>query len=188
MRIFKSAFFMLAIVLLLTGCINIPIGDGNKMKISKDGITFTDEEGGQHSITIDEEEGQVSMKGFGMDGEDEEISVGQNLDIPNSFPTDIPIPDNANIVQASSIQSVTTISFTTTIDIEQIVDLYESYLNSGILVAEPNVMDFQGEGSINKMYSGERKDGQLSIVIDGSIEREYDTKVQISFSEEQLDE
>src|SRR5690625_4461605 len=90
MRIFKSAFFMLAIVLLLTGCINIPIGDGNKMKISKDGITFTDEEGGQHSITIDEEEGQVSMKGFGMDGEDEEISVGQNLDIPNSFPTDIP--------------------------------------------------------------------------------------------------
>src|SRR5690625_3715938 len=188
MRIFKSAFFMLAIVLLLTGCINIPIGDGNKMKISKDGITFTDEEGGQHSITIDEEEGQVSMKGFGTDGEDQVISVGQNLSIPDSFPADIPMPDDAHIFHASSLQSVTTISFETAIDIGKIVDLYETYLNSGILVAELNVMEFQGEGSLNKVFSGERKDGQLSIVIEGSIEREYDTTVQITFSTEQFDE
>jgi len=42
------------------------------------------------------------MKGFGMDDEDEGITIGENYDFPESFPSDIPIPDDANILQTSA--------------------------------------------------------------------------------------
>src|SRR5690625_2132648 len=110
-KIFKGKFINGIFTIVLTGCINIPIGDGNKRKISKDGITFTDEEGGEHSISIDEEEGQFQMKGFGMDDEDEGLTLGQNLELPKDFPSDIPIPDDANIHQTNSVQSNVSVSF-----------------------------------------------------------------------------
>src|SRR5690625_2802954 len=161
-KIFKGKFINGIFTIFLTGCINIPIGDGNKMKISKDGITFTDEEGGEHSISIDEEEGQFQMKGFGMDDEDEGLTLGQNLELPKDFPSDIPIPDDANIHQTNSVQSNVSVSFETETDIEEIIKLYETYLSDNF-TEEPKVLDIEGEGSIKDRKSTRLNSSHVAI-------------------------
>src|SRR5690625_2595708 len=165
MKVLKGTLLLIFLTIFLAGCINIPIGDGNKIKISKEGVTFTDEEGGEHSINIDEEEGQLNLKGFGMDEDDEGVTLGQNLELPDSFPSDIPIPDDANIFQSSSVQSAFAVSFETSTSIDETIELYETYMNSKNFLEEPNEMDAQGEGSKSKIFLAESEEGTISISI-----------------------
>lgn len=55
MKSFSRIFMFLTSLLLLTACVNIPIGDGNNLKISKDGVTFTDDEGDQHKLEVSDD-------------------------------------------------------------------------------------------------------------------------------------
>lgn len=171
---------MLVIVSLLAGCIAIPIGDGNKLKISKDGITITDSEGGEHSITVDADEGEVKVEGFGMD-EDGELKVGENLDIPETFPKDIPLPKDANIFQASAIPNAVTIFYVTEVSTEEIDKMYEDYFNSGIFTEKPNIVEQKDDGFLYKVFENKRKDGELYLEIRGEAEG---TNVNIIFKTE----
>src|SRR5690625_1885659 len=92
---------LIFLTIFLASCFNIPIGDGNKIKFSKKGFTVTDDDGDEHRITIDDEEGEFKVKGFGSDGEDTNFTFGENLDPPDSFPANIPIPDDVNIYQVN---------------------------------------------------------------------------------------
>lgn len=182
MKIIKRLFVLGLIAFFLTGCFNIPLGDGNKLKLSKDGITITDEEGEEHSITIDEDKEQLKVQGFGMDEEDDGVALGENLSIPNSFPKDIPIPDDANVYQTSDVKSVVSVFYETMIQVDQVIEEYESYFNSSVLIETPDVAQEQTEEGVYQVFEGVREDGTLHIQINGSNESEDGTKVNIVFS------
>lgn len=182
MNIAKGSFVLVLMTIFLVGCITIPLGDGNKLKVSKEGVTFTDEDGGEHSITIDEEEEQVTMKGFGMEDEDDEVVLGADLDIPDALPKDIPIPDDANVHQASAVHSVITVSYTTTMNLDEIVILYEDYFSRDLFTEEPSITENKSGDSIIHNYDGKREDGVLAVQIDGSEDAEH-TRVIIVFTE-----
>src|SRR5699024_2224305 len=69
MKVFSRTIVLLASLMFLTACINIPIGDGNKLKIGKDGFTFTDSEGekqryefSDEGIEVTDEKGESRFK------------------------------------------------------------------------------------------------------------------------------
>lgn len=183
MRRLKALTLLLLTTILLAGCFSIPIGDGNKVKLSKKGVTLTDEDGKEHSITVDEEEGQVTMKGFGMEDDEGEMKFGGDLEVPDSLPKDIPIASDADIIQSSIVQSVTSISYTTEIDISEIEAMYEAFFGKDIFNGKPSVMEQRSDGYLFKMIEGERDDGNIFVQINGSNEDEEATQVTIVFTE-----
>lgn len=56
MKVSYSLVLTLFFIIFVTGCFNIPIGDGNKIKLSKEGVVFTEADGEQHKITIDKDD------------------------------------------------------------------------------------------------------------------------------------
>src|SRR5699024_10793287 len=105
-------------------CINIPIplGDGNKLKVGLDGISYVDADDTEVKFDLDSDEGTFSIDGvdadgeeftyeisgdeedgsihFGMTGEDGEeygMEAGENLEIPFAIPEDVPLMDDANV-------------------------------------------------------------------------------------------
>lgn len=183
MRRLKALITLLLTTMLLAGCFSIPIGDGNKVKLSKKGVTLTDGDGEEHSITVDEEEGQVTMKGFGMEDEEGEIKFGGDLDVPASLPKDIPIASDADIIQSSIVQTVTSISYTTKIDISEIEAMYEEFFEQDTFNEKPSVMEQRSDGYLFKMFEGGRDDGNIFVQINGSNEEEDGTQVTIVFTE-----
>ena len=183
MKMIQKVLLLGTALIILTGCFNIPIGDGNKLKLSKDGVTLTDGEGGTHSITLDEDEGQVHFEGFGMDEDDEGMSFGQNLSVPDALPGDIPITDDASVYQSSSIQGNVSVVYATNVSNDDVMSLYENYFNSSnVFTSEPNIMEFAGEGLLNKTFSAERNDGNLTVTVNTlAEEEEYNTTVTIIF-------
>lgn len=180
MRILNIGLLLVTFAFFVTGCFNIPIGDGNKMKISKEGIKVTDEKGDEHSITIDQDEGQMKMTGFGMDEDDDEVTLGQNLDVPKSMPDDIPIPDDANIFQSSDVTESTLIAYEVDTDPNEVDQLYEQYFNSDVFTESPEIAEEQSEGTLLKVYQAPRKDGVVRVQINGYDDN--NTKVIVGFS------
>src|SRR5699024_6914243 len=78
--IIKRGMLLAGLLILLAGCINIPIpiGDGNTMKIGTDGISFVDEDDNEHKINIDEDNETFSIDGIGEDGEEYNFSFGDD--------------------------------------------------------------------------------------------------------------
>lgn len=60
MKNVSRIFVVLATLMLLTACVNIPIGDGNKLKVGKEGVTFTDSEGEKQTYEFSDEEIKVT--------------------------------------------------------------------------------------------------------------------------------
>src|SRR5690625_2460982 len=101
MRQIKIGLFFLVMTIFLTGCIKIPIGDGNSLKISKDGLTFSDQDGEESAISIDKNNESFSIS---SDGEEWEGSFGENVSLPDDFPVaDLPIPKEANIISTQKM-------------------------------------------------------------------------------------
>lgn len=182
MKRFMTVAMLLATTMLLAGCFSIPLGDGNKMKLSKSGVTITDEDGEEHSITVDEEEGQVTMKGFGMEEEEAEIKFGEGLDVPDSLPKDIPIAKDADIIQSSTVQTMTSVSYTTKQEIEEIEAMYQEFFDQDTFMEKPSIMEQRSDGYLYKMMQAVRKDGHIFVQINGGDEEEG-TQVTIAFTE-----
>src|SRR5699024_3790160 len=115
----------------------------------------------KHSITVDDD--QFKMEGFGE--EEAEFTLGENLEIPDTFPKDIPIPDDANVYQANAVQGGGTVSYHTEIHADEIDELYSKYFESDIFIETPSVNELKSDGEIYKTYEGMRKDGLIGIRI-----------------------
>src|SRR5690625_603183 len=126
MKGIRISFLLFMMIVLLAGCIAIPIGDGNKLRLSKKGITVTDEDGEEHSISIDDEEKSLSISGFGMD-EDEGIQLGENLDLPDNFPEDVPVAQDAQIHSSSSVSGNIIVYYHTDLPYEDVKHEYQKY-------------------------------------------------------------
>ena len=188
MRILKSALLLALLTVLLVGCISIPIGDGNKMKIGKDGITFIDEEDGETKISFDDEEisivtgdgeeaGKLSFDGeeglnFNFSGEDEDFnwSMGVDLELPEDLPYNIPIPENGNVIQYGTSGHLTGLSYIIEEDAERIVKLYDDFFAKAKLPGEAEINDYSAEDGVFKNYHVETDDTFIEVIIIGSTE------------------
>ncbi len=92
----------LAVMLLLTGCISIPTGDGGKIKLGKGGVEIEGEDGEKSTIDIDSDDGGVSVTtGQDGDGTAVTINMGSHAEIPDEFPQDISLPAKEFLVMTS---------------------------------------------------------------------------------------
>lgn len=93
MKWLKNRFGLLTIPFLLAGCISIPTGDGEKIKLSKDGLEFEDKEGEKSTISVNSDEGGYSLETDGITS-----NVGANATIPNDFPKEILLPKDGQLL------------------------------------------------------------------------------------------
>lgn len=184
MKKVKVSFIIGLLTIFLAGCFNIPIGDGNKIKISKDGVTITDAEGSEGKISLDQEGEQINIEGFSNDDKFQ-FGLGEDVNIPDDFPKDIPIPDKAKVFQASSVDGTSLISYGITMDLDELVALYEKYFNSNVFVDEPGTSSLESEEFIMRTFEGQRKDGRLSVQIQTTGKEEDEIAVIIYFNVEE---
>ena len=111
-KLFK--FMFLGIILgMLTSCLSIPIGDGKKVKISGKGVSVTSKDGADANIKIDDKDGSFSIKGTDEDGQEIDINVGIEKEMPKEIPKDFPIPKGAAVAMVNrttleGVQLITT--------------------------------------------------------------------------------
>lgn len=160
---------LLAVMVMLTACINIPIGDGNKMKISKYGLTFTDEAGDETSISFDEDDGQLNIKG-GKEGEELDVSFGMNVKPHEEFPKDIPFPDDAMFISSVKLEesNATSVMFMTNMEFDNAVSFYNDFVDQAfdekeLLLEEQNI--YKDAGIDMDVIIGKRADGHATISI-----------------------
>src|SRR5699024_12871669 len=131
MKWIKLIILSFGTTVLLTACINIPLGDGNKMKLSKDGLEFTDADGDKHSIGIDEDKESITMKCFGMDNNEGEGSLTLGgKELPENFPEEIPMPESYKIGHSLHAQTKMSVSFYTATEPEEIREMYEEFFQT----------------------------------------------------------
>lgn len=161
---------VMVLAVVLVGCINIPLGDGNKLKISKDGVVFTDDAGDETNIALDQESGQLNISG-GKEGEEIDLSVGVNLQVPEDFPADIPLSNDAMIIQAMKMTDgdpTISVIYLTNDEFDSIISLYDNFFDNSFTTNERlNDEESPYAGTELDMYmnTGERNDGSLVVTV-----------------------
>lgn len=131
-KVILGISFLLGTMVLLTGCISIPVGGGDSIKLSSDGISIKSKDGSESKMSIDEEEGSFSMEGTDADGEESSFSMDSGQEIPEDFPKEIPIPKGATITSGTNTKidgtHMVTVSYSIEDDdISKFGDLYHDY-------------------------------------------------------------
>lgn len=177
MKMMKYSILLLFSSILLVGCINIPLGDGNKLKVSKDGITITDNEGDEHTISVDEDKGEVNIDGFGADEDGVNYKHGDNLDPPENFPSDIPLTDDANIMQTNSSSTAIYVGYVTKKSPDEINDLYLPYLEGDKFTEGPSTFENEEDDDTYKVIQSVNETESVSVQFTDSNEIENGTNV-----------
>lgn len=167
---------LLFVSILLIGCIKIPIGDGNSIKFSKDGFTVTDKDGAESGVSFDEEEGSLHIS-TGEDGDGINVIAGENSELPEDFPEEIPIADDATIVQAADMSEGTDryymIMYYSENPLDKLIDTYRQYIDSAGFEDISPEMDteelFEG-GEIMHSMRGEEEYFMVSVLEDEDSE------------------
>ncbi|MGM8211307.1 hypothetical protein ACLIBH_00790 [Virgibacillus sp. W0430] len=168
---------LFVLISLLTGC-NIPIGeDGESVEISKDGATITNDEGKEAAINIDKDEGSMTIS-----GEDGDLNIGVNSEIPEGFPSDIPIPDDITIVSSASIDNDTergsSVNFLSDGNYDDIVKLYSDYFASGDF---ENIADGDSHEGVDQMTAAMTDAGiEMEVFMGQKANESYVVSVQNS--------
>lgn len=157
-------------IVVLVGCFKIPLGDGESLKISKDGFTVSNSDGKETKVNIDKDEGKISVSS----DEGEGLSVGNNADIPEEFPSDIPIPEGAIILSGITLDDedegrVTSVNYIYEGNFDDLVQLYQEYLSNGNF---DSIEDSTTQETIAAMTSVYTKDGHEMEIIHGYKEHE----------------
>lgn len=185
--------------ILLAGC-SIPIGDGDKLKIGSDGVQISTKDGDEVDISIDGEEGTVQMTGtdaegnettidlsaddetvrlteVGEDGEETVFEIKEHNEIPATLPSDVPIPNDADIVQAADITSGDVINVQIVLkgkskSLDKYADTYRKYANKSYETIEElqinenafNIVATNGENDTFYVLISEEEDGTDIII------------------------
>lgn len=183
----KKALLFTGLIILLSGCVNIPIplGDGNKLMIGTDGISFVDDEDTEYSFDFDENEGSISidgMDGDGMtysvdedgtatvtftdeDGMEMQSKMGENLELPFDLPNNVPLPDDKNIFQYINADGRILVNYRTDQTLEQLKTFYDDYF-SGSFAGGPVTSDLGMTGYIEN-YIAATDDYEIHVKIVG---------------------
>lgn len=123
----KTMLALFALIILLSSCIKIPMGDGESLEISKDGLTLSDSDGKESTVSIDKE--SESIKVSNKDDEEWEGTFGENVELPEDFPEKyLPIPEEANIISVQQMDfedgKGTSVAYVYEGDIETLSEMY----------------------------------------------------------------
>lgn len=88
---------MIAVGLVLSGCISIPTGDGGKIKLSKDGVEIEGEDGKKAKIEVDTKEGGSTI----TTDDGSTIQMGSHAEMPKDFPSDLLVPAKEKLVNVT---------------------------------------------------------------------------------------
>ena len=153
----RSLFYLLAVGILLSGCISLPTSDGGKINISKDGLEIEGEDGEKASIDVDTEDGgyTVTSDGGGL------AQVGSHAEIPENFPKDILIPSDQKPIMAVDTSEDGKISIMLAFEMDDNMDegtkKYEKYLvDNGYDLEEIEL------GEAMKSFSGNKEGSYLT--------------------------
>src|SRR5690625_1004391 len=133
MKKIRVLIFSLFLAILLTGCIKIPVGDGETLEISKDGLTFSDKEGKESSIDFDKE-GETLSVSTG-DGEEWTTSLGGDVDLPEDFPVnELPLTSDAIILTHHSSSAdgtdAGTLIYYSKEEFETVANMYQNHFEA----------------------------------------------------------
>lgn len=208
MKFTKILVVMTLSILFLSAC-SIPFGDG-KLKISTDGVTITDEKGedvtidfnvdeenGTGGITFTDDQGEEVSIDFNVDGEEGEITfggsggedgamkIGTDLNIPESFPKEIPFPATYNIIQTLDLPDQIQIHYITDSEIDEITDMYEKFLHDNG-ITDLATSKFGDEENYVVQYHGNLNNNMIffSIMSNNNLEDDYITQVSIGINKE----
>lgn len=174
----KTGLLLILFAVFLVGCVSIPIGDGNKVKVTKEGIVLTASDGSEHTISFDTESGSLYIDGFGLE---DGFGLGETYEIPEGFPADIPIPEDAKVFDADDKQGIITLAYMTKQSPQMINDLYTKYFNSDKMIEKPEISEEQTEHGPANRFQGIRDDGLLDLIFIQSQMEEEGTMVAIVF-------
>lgn len=159
---------------LLAGCMSIPIGDGKSMKLSKDGIKFKSENGEEQEISFQENEDGASYTVTGTDeeGEASEVSFGQTTEIPENFPEEIPVPDDAVVESAMNMDLGEMIQITIYLNApsEKFDEYAELYRGFGDKTGYEKSVETTQDGFISLSFK--REDEVVSVTINRDSNQE----------------
>lgn len=152
MRKFMTLFSFALMIFLLTGCVTIPTGDGDKIKISKDSIEFQGEDGSTSKIEVDQQEG-----GHTITTDDGSTSkIGAHAEVPEDFPKEILKPEDQYLMLVTDLASsenreyAVMLAYELSDDKEANIDKYRKHLeDNGYEVNEiqlgPEIHSLQGQ-------------------------------------------
>lgn len=180
---------LLSLFLILTGCIYVPLpfGEGNQLKLGLDGISFVDQDDKEYTVEQNENDDVIILDRMDKDGEKESITIGSNddeihidmfgndedsawhmgekLELPYEVPENIPLSKDANIYQHMKNEEQTMINYMTEADINEVIQLYESYFRRHSFTDGPEVSEVDlGEG-ILKSFTAEKEGKTISVTI-----------------------
>lgn len=96
----------------LMGCSIDPLGDAlekGAQKVAEEAAEKAIESAAGGDVNIDTDSGKISVEG--ENGEEFEMSVGEEVELPSSFPSDIPLPEGT-LRTAVSIQGTFNLQYT----------------------------------------------------------------------------
>jgi major membrane immunogen (membrane-anchored lipoprotein) len=146
--------------------------DGNFTVEGADGETITGQADGDGNFTVEGADGETIVGesdgegDFSMESEDGSFSVDSSGEIPESWPAEVPVPDDFDVGSASVIESpdgsLITANGTSSLDNEAFVAAYGAALESA---GFDKLGEFSGDGSVSASYEG----AEWSVAIAGTI-------------------
>lgn len=151
MRKVLLSYFLCLMIIIVSGCISIPTEDGGTVKISKDGLKINTADGEEVLVSLDKDNDSLTIKGTDADGEEGvlnidmneggmswtgidgeglefEMNAGFTNEIPDGFPKDIPIPEDAIIFMALTSETIEGTAYTVQYFAEgKVIDYYDLY-------------------------------------------------------------
>lgn len=153
-------------MILLAGCISIPTGDGDSIKLTKDGVSIKSKDGEEMTVKGNEDGGSISIEGIDGEGDEINFKSTSSEEIPDDFPDSIPIPEDAVITLGQETQMDGMHAFTVFYevqddDVEKYGDMYREYVtNSGYEIG----LDHFSDDSIQ--FSSNKDDGMFNFIIE----------------------
>lgn len=99
LRRFMNLLLSVTILFLLTGCVTIPTGDGDKIKLSKDGLEFQGEDGTKSIIDVDTDKGGQTI----TTDDGTTSKIGAHAEVPADFPKEILKPEDKFLMMATDL-------------------------------------------------------------------------------------
>ncbi len=133
----KVSVLMVFLIIMLTGCVSIPIGN-NVLEISTDGISFNSSDGNSEEFTDREDNAEIT--GFSLGGQ-----------LPEDFPEDIYFPEDAQIINVFEIEDDSQKAMSVMYEVggdrqTELLDIYREYVLDNDLEIFIDGLDPDGVG------------------------------------------
>lgn len=166
---------LLLLISLLVSCVSIPVGNGEKIKISKKGVSHEDKEGKKTDIKLDKKQGDLTLSSTDSEGKNVDFQIKADNKLPEEMPKDIPIPKEAEILGTSKMvidkSLIIQVNFQIgkTKDLDKYKKIYEDYLEKA---GYESKMELMQDGFVQLSSGKEGEDGEEVLHITLTLDEE----------------